>query len=533
MATAHLTAAPLTTAQSTTVPFATAGATADRAKAAAQRHGYAAGAYRPLGRTGLTVSAVGFGGYRVDDETPGHREALEQALAMGVTLIDTSSNYGDGGSERLIGKVFAQQPALREGTVIVSKAGYVQGQNMELALQAQRRGEPFPEMVQYHPQCWHCIHPRFLADQLRLSLERLALPALDVYLLHNPEYFFSDWVQRTPKGDLNAARDTFYRRCTDGFAELERQAGQGRLGGYGVSSNTFGASAEASEFVSLERILEAARRAARQVHGGAPRLAVVQCPLNLFESAPALEPNQSGGRTFLDLARAEGLGVLVNRPLNAIRNQRLIRLADRPPPRPDHAEQTVQALRDLEGLEADFAQRFRPSVADRLPEGAGPHDPFDWAPQFRTVLPHLESVEGWQQVLQQVYPRIQHALTEAAQALDGTMALGQLERWTQAYAMALQNLSRAIHEHVAQAEHERATALREKLTALEPAAWRALTLSEMALRTVATVPGVTCVLNGMRRPEYVRDSLGSLAGAPLDGAEGLAVLKGWDPHPRT
>ena len=527
MASAHSAAAPFTAA-----PFATSGATAGRAKAAAQRQGYAAGAYRPLGRTGLTVSAVGFGGYRVDDETPGHREALELALAMGVTLIDTSSNYGDGGSERLVGKVFARQPELREGTVIVSKGGYVQGRNMELALQAQRRGEPFAEMVQFHPQCWHCIHPRFLAEQLSLSLERLALPALDVYLLHNPEYFFSDWVQRTPQGDLNAARDEFYRRCADAFAELERQAGQGTLGSYGVSSNTFGAPAGSQEFVSLERILEAARRAARQVHGGAPRLAVVQCPLNLFEGAPALEPNQSGGRTFLDLAREEGLGVLVNRPLNAIRNQRLIRLADRPPPRPGHAEETGQALRDLEGLEADFAQRFRPAVADRLPEGAGPHEPFDWAPQFRTVLPHLESVEGWQQVLHQVYPRIRHALTEAAQALDGTMALGQLERWTQAYAMALQNLSRAVHEHVAHAEYERARALREKLTRLEPAAWRALTLSEMALRTVATVPGVSCVLNGMRRPEYVRDSLAALAGAPLDGAEGLTVLQGWDAGPR-
>jgi len=508
--------------------FASAEGTAARAQAATAARGLAAGAYRPLGRTGLTVSAVGFGGYRVDDGTPQHRAALEQALAAGVTLIDTSSNYTDGGSETLIGAVLAQHPALRDGTVLVSKVGYVQGRNMELAQEARRRGDPFPDMVEYHPQCWHCIHPRFLADQLQRSLERLALPALDVYLLHNPEYFFADWTQRTPAGGLGAARDTFYRRCTDAFAELERQAQRGRLGWYGVSSNSFGEAAETAEFVSLERLLEAARNAARQVHGGAPRLAVVQCPLNLFESGPAIEPNQSGGRTFLEVARAEGLGVLVNRPLNAIRERRLIRLADRLAPRPDHAENAEQALVDLEGLETDFAQRFRSSIAALLPPEAGPREPFDWATQMRTLLPHLESMEGWQQLVQQqLYPQIQQALGAATKALHGTKALDQLERWTQAYAMALQNLSRAIQEHVAHTEYGQAVALRDRLTALVPESWRALTLSEMALRAAATVPGVTCVLNGMRRAEYVRDSLGALAGVPLDGAEGLAVLKGW------
>ena len=53
----------------------------------------------------LPVSRIGFGCYRVDDQAPGHREALERALADGCTLIDTSTNYTDGGSERLVGAV--------------------------------------------------------------------------------------------------------------------------------------------------------------------------------------------------------------------------------------------------------------------------------------------------------------------------------------------------------------------------------------------------------------------------------------------
>src|SRR5437762_1252851 len=49
--------------------------------------------YRRLGRTDLTVSLVGFGGYRTGTSNPDHRAALEAALAAGVNLIDTSSNY--------------------------------------------------------------------------------------------------------------------------------------------------------------------------------------------------------------------------------------------------------------------------------------------------------------------------------------------------------------------------------------------------------------------------------------------------------
>ena len=71
------------------------------------------GAYGPLGRTGLAVCRLGFGGYRVNDETPVHRSALERALAGGVNLVDTSTNYTDGGSERLVGQVVGE--AIRRG----------------------------------------------------------------------------------------------------------------------------------------------------------------------------------------------------------------------------------------------------------------------------------------------------------------------------------------------------------------------------------------------------------------------------------
>ena len=56
--------------------------------------------YGPLGSTGLSVSRFGFGGYRVTDESSQHGEALSKALLEGANLVDTSTNYTDGGSER-------------------------------------------------------------------------------------------------------------------------------------------------------------------------------------------------------------------------------------------------------------------------------------------------------------------------------------------------------------------------------------------------------------------------------------------------
>jgi len=280
----------------------------------------------PLGTTGLTVSRLGFGGYRVDDAHPVFADALARSLAS-CNLIDTSTNYTDGGSERLVGQVLAAQSTAhrvpRSEVVVVSKVGYVQGQNLLLAAGRRRDGQPFPEMVEYMDGCWHCIHPSWLADQLERSLARLRLETLDVLLLHNPEYFFSDAVHRGLRTDqLPAARDEFYRRLQAAFAFFESQIAAGKLRHYGVSSNTATAAADDPEATSFTRMWSAAQAAG----GAGHHFRVLQLPMNLIESGAVFEPNNDGA-TVLEKARELGVGVLVNRPLNAIVDNRLLRLA--------------------------------------------------------------------------------------------------------------------------------------------------------------------------------------------------------------
>jgi len=61
--------------------------------------------FKMLDKTGLLASICRFGFYRINDTITGHHKAMELALANGINLIDTSANYTDGGSEKLIGNV--------------------------------------------------------------------------------------------------------------------------------------------------------------------------------------------------------------------------------------------------------------------------------------------------------------------------------------------------------------------------------------------------------------------------------------------
>ncbi|MFP4176411.1 MAG: aldo/keto reductase [Planctomycetota bacterium] len=81
--------------------------------------------YRTLGRTDIEVSTVAMGCWAiVGDSTWGRQDesdavaALETALDRGITLFDTAESYGDGYSERLVGRVLSSH---RDEVVIASK----------------------------------------------------------------------------------------------------------------------------------------------------------------------------------------------------------------------------------------------------------------------------------------------------------------------------------------------------------------------------------------------------------------------------
>lgn len=82
--------------------------------------------YRPLGRTGVHVSAIGFGAWAIGgswgavDDAASMR-ALHTAVDAGVNFIDTADVYGDGHSERLVARLRRERPGAP--LYVATKAG--------------------------------------------------------------------------------------------------------------------------------------------------------------------------------------------------------------------------------------------------------------------------------------------------------------------------------------------------------------------------------------------------------------------------
>jgi aryl-alcohol dehydrogenase-like predicted oxidoreductase len=443
-----------------------------------------------LGKTGLFVSPIGFGGYRVEENEPLHREALSLALLSGCNLIDTSANYTGGSSEKLIGTVLSKHISSgkikREEIVLVSKAGYVQGSNLELAQNRENEGHPFPDMVKYRPDCWHCISPEFLEDQITRSLERLGVTTIDVLLLHNPEYYLKTPLQESSGG--GADHREYYARIRRAFEYLETECEQGRIRWYGISSNSFPSPKEDPEYTSLETVIQLAQEISATNH-----FAVIQFPMNLFEPGAVFEENNSG-RTVAALARENRIGTLVNRPLNAFFNEQLLRLTDFPA---HEGENIVGNLKSSWTRTMELEQAY-PRVTGKEPVPAAR---FAWGHILRQNFSKLSEIDVWQQTLhRQIAPSLEEALKVLAEEHE-------FREWTSDYRAASTDLFDSITAYLENQAAFRSDKIAAALDHSIQAIQGSPSLSRKVIRLYRSIPGISCVLVGMRRPEYVRDIL--------------------------
>jgi len=461
--------------------------------------------YQPLGNTSLQVSSAGFGGYRIDTGVPLFQEALIRAIHGGINLLDTSANYADGGSEELLGQVINQLARTgqiqRDEMVVVTKGGYLQGSNYELSQRRKELGQPFPDLVEYMSDLEHCIHPDFLADQITRSLRRLDVETIDVYLLHNPEYYLS-WAknQHLP---LDEARNEYYRRLQLAMQHLEREVERGRIRAYGLSSNSFPYAAAHPEFTNLSTCWELASRLRVQHH-----FQVIQLPMNLLETGAATQFNQPKGQTVLEFARQQGLGVLINRPLNAYQQNNLHRLADIA--EPDYVSPSAVDARiaNLVAQEVILHRDILPTlevtadVQDQLGQMLSTGQALDgyWL-GINSYQRWLETRSGY------LIPRVNSALRFLEQLKKQPEGL---ERWIEAYIQAANTTFEAITAYYQEQALDEAEQLKTTVKGIEPEWAEAETLSQLAIRALRSTEGVSSVLVGMRRPAYVDDVLAEL-----------------------
>jgi aryl-alcohol dehydrogenase-like predicted oxidoreductase len=206
---------------------------------------------RRLGSSGISVSAIGFGGWGIGGNGHGNSygptddqeslRAIRRALDLGCTFFDTADVYGWGHSEALLGQALAGR---RDEVVLATKVG----------------GDFYHGGVRLN------FSPEYIRFALTKSLERLRTDAVDLYQLHNP-----------PE---SVVRDPATRRV------LEELKDEGKIRAYGVSIH------DPSEgLVAME----------------SGRFASVQVVYNLVHRAPESE--------LLPACRAKGVGAIAREPL--------------------------------------------------------------------------------------------------------------------------------------------------------------------------------------------------------------------------
>lgn len=264
------------------------------------------------------MSNFAFGTYRISDLNLQHVEALKEALRSGITMIDTSSNYMDGGAERAIALAFGEfDDSIKDEVEVVSKFGYIQGSSLENYKEDAAFRESVGEVVKYSPDCYHSISKSFLHIELTLSLERLELEKLGCYLIHNPEYYILDAINKGISKDERL--DEMYRRIEDAFVGLEEEVRDKRILSYGISSNSFSLSESDDEFLPYEDLITLAQNAANIVGNSRYSFTTIELPINILER---------DGLKCASWAKANGLRVLANRPLNAKYKNKMYRLAE-------------------------------------------------------------------------------------------------------------------------------------------------------------------------------------------------------------
>jgi len=162
--------------------------------------------FRTLGKTGLEISEVGYGAWGIgksnwigasDDESV---KALNKAVDLGLNFIDTALGYGDGHSERLVGRLAKE----RSETIYVAT-------------------KIPPKNGQWPAQSGVSVAETFPAEHViactEESLKNLGLETIDVQQFH---VWSDEWVNQ---GDWLEA--------------VQKLKEQGKLKHFGVSINDF------------------------------------------------------------------------------------------------------------------------------------------------------------------------------------------------------------------------------------------------------------------------------------------------------
>jgi aryl-alcohol dehydrogenase-like predicted oxidoreductase len=217
---------------------------------------------RQLGRTGLTVSALGYGcgavgGLMVQGEHAEQARGVARALEAGIRYFDTAASYGDGASEENLGRVWKE---LRPKDAVVGTKFRVEPDEADAAGAIRR--------------------------SLEASLRRLQMERVDLFQLHNQL-----------GGPRGLSPDVVLGPVVDG---LQKLVDEGKIGAFGVTAT--------GDTEVVHQVMRSGKIGTGQVY------------FNVVNPSAGWAGRAGGGQDYrgvIDVARESGVGVIVIRSLAA------------------------------------------------------------------------------------------------------------------------------------------------------------------------------------------------------------------------
>jgi aryl-alcohol dehydrogenase-like predicted oxidoreductase len=231
--------------------------------------------YRKLGKTGLQVSALGFGagaigGLFVRGDRDEQRRAVARALEAGITYFDTAPSYGDGRSEENLGRVLRDLDAW-DRVVVGTKV----------------RLRP-PDLDD--PQA-------AIARSIEGSLRRLGRETVDLVQLHNPIAGTDNAGASEVASGAMLDFDTVLGSVAEGLRREARKGSARHVGFTGLG-----------DAAALHALVATAEFATAQTY------------FNILNPSAGFPGATGGGQDFaglIDAAAASGMGVIAIRVMAA------------------------------------------------------------------------------------------------------------------------------------------------------------------------------------------------------------------------
>jgi len=277
-----------------------------------------------ISTSGLTLSSIGIGTYKGEVNNQGDEqwvESIRYGLKNGINLLDTAIRYRSMRSEKMIARVLKELidagEIKREELFISTKGGLI-----AIPENTKRESYVVQEIIKKRNinrkkiyKNLHCLDPKFLNEELNISLQNLGLKTIDCYFLHNPELNL-----------LLGSQEQFYSNLYKVFEMLESRVDHRDIATYGLSSwNGFRRREGGTYYLNIDRIMNVAREVGGEQH----HFKYLELPLSVgmpFIYNNRITSPDGNSVRFLERVKTLGMDVLASATLYEGKLKELINL---------------------------------------------------------------------------------------------------------------------------------------------------------------------------------------------------------------